>query len=215
MTRVGLLRAGYAALGVAILSLVGSFVPSLGWLITASALLAFVGATLLAFSQDEFPKWAGLTFIAYAALTFLVFMAATPATIRLKFWSGFFNAAPSPVWAALQEYLLLALPLMITATALVAAWEREHGPRLLLFGSLAGVIAVAILTVALNPATAASNDGDDENPNTTERDNTPDILRAHTQATSQAGLLNVLLALSTGAGATGALWAAWRPDEYH
>lgn len=205
MTRLAVLRSGYAAFGLSILALAGSFVPALGWLILLSALVAVAGAILLVFSDDDIPRWAGIAFLAYAALTFVVFVAATPATIRFSFWNGFVNSEPHALWSALQAYLLLALPLMTAATALVAAWEREHGARILLAGAVAGILMVGVLTVVLSPdAPEEGGSGSDA-----------DLARAQSEAASQGRLLNTLLALSAGAGAAGAVWAAARPDEFH
>lgn len=209
MTRVGLLRAGYGGLGIAILCLSGSFVPAAGWLVLLSPIVAVVAAGLLAFSRDDIPKWAGIAFLAYAALSFAAFVASTPTTIKLSFWRGWANQDPSPVAQAFQEYLLLALPIMVAATALVAAWEREDGARLLLAGALVGIIAVGGLTIALTPTTGAGDDG------SLPGDGSEDILQAQARARSQANLLSILLVLSAGAGAAGSFWAAARPEDYH
>lgn len=210
MTRLRVLQAGYALLGVAVLCLVGAVLPSLSALVIVSPVIAFAGAVMLAFSDDHFPKWAGFAFIAYAIVMLLVFLAATPATIRLSFFKGFANTSPSPVWGYVVEYLALALPIMVTATALVAAWERENGARLLLAGALVGILAVAVLTFALQPGESDTVSGADAS----EANRTRDLLDAEAKASSQGGLLRVLLALSVTAGSAGALWAAWRPDEY-
>ena len=193
MTRVGLLQAGYAGLGIAILCLAGTFSASLGWLVVLSPIVAVVAAFLLLFSQDDIPKWAGVAFLAYALVSLIAFLAATPATIKLSFWKGWANQDPSPIAQAFQDYLLLALPIMITATALVAAWEREHGARLLLAGALVGIIAVGGLTIVLDPTTGADGSSGDNA--------TDDVLEADARARQQAGLLSVLLALSAAAGA--------------
>ena len=199
-TRVGLLRAGYVALGFAILSLAGSFSPALAWLVLVSPVLAFVGAICLAFSGDDIPKWAGIAFLAYAGITLAAFILTTPATIRLSFWRGWANAEPHPVAAAVAEYLLLAMMLMPIATALVAAWERENASRVLLTGGLLGLLMVGVLTILLDPGTGTT---------------AADIARVESKANAQAQLLNLLLVLSAAAGAAGAWWAAWRPEEYN
>lgn len=208
-SRVGLLRAGYIALGFSILCLAGSFTESFGWLVLLSPVFALVGAICLAFSGDDIPKWAGIAFLVYAGITLVAFIATTPATIRLSFWRGWANADPHPVAAAVADYLVLAMMLMPAATALVAAWEREHGPRLLLMGAVVGLVAVGVLTVVLDPTP--------ESPPVDTETGRPavDIAGAQEDAEAQARLLGILLALSAAAGAAGAWWAAWRPEEYH
>lgn len=211
MARLGVLRAGYGTLAFAIACLSGTFVSSLGWLVLVSPVAAFVGAVLLAFSQDDIPKWAGLAFVVYAVLTFAAFLAATPTTIHFKFLAGTANPNPHPVAVALQDYLLVALPIMLLATALVASWERENGVRLLLAGALVGIVAAAGMTLTLGADEDAS--GGDGNQTAEEIDAEQRAARA--RAASQGDLLKWLLGLSVLAGAAGAAWAAARPDELH
>lgn len=206
MVRVVALRVGYAALGLAILALAGGTLPALGSAVLLSPVLALAGAGALLFSRDDLPRWAGVASLAYFLLTFLAFLAATPATIRLSFWKGFANDDPSPLFEAITEYLVLALPVMVCATALAAAWEREHGARLLLGGALAGLVVLAVLTVALVPAEPDVQEGETQ---------PSEVVESASRARTQGRLLNLLLALSAAAGAAGAFWAAARPDEFH
>lgn len=192
MTRVALLRSGYGAFGLAFAALGASFFVSP--LILVGLVLALAGGALLAFSDDELPKWAGVALVAYFVVSLVAFLAATPVTIRLEFFNGFLNQSPSPLARAVFDYIVLAFPLMLGATAVAAAWEREWPPRILLLGAFAGFLLVGVLTLVLVPrGTGAS-----------------DLARA----SSQADILRMLFAVSAGAGAVGAFWAAARPEEY-
>lgn len=186
MTRVGLLRAGYAAFAVAFLAVVASLAA--GAFLLVAILAALAGAFLLTWSRDELPKWAGLAMLGYFALTLVAFAASTPITIN-KGGGYFLNDAPSPVFAQLFYYIGFAFPVMLGATALAATWERERGVRNLLLASLAGFVLMALLTFALRPSSPGA-------------------------AAMQGGLLKLLAAAAALAGVAGAAWAAARPDEY-
>lgn len=192
MTRLAVLRAGYAAIGLAFAAMAATLVvPSL---LLAGVALAVLGGLLLAISDDDLPKWAGAALLTYVVVTLAAFIASTPVTVRLDFFKGFLNAEPSAAARATFEYLGLALPIMLCGCAIAAAWEREAAPRVLLFGAIGGFFLVAILTVALVPRGI-------------DADAAADVAR------SQGDLLRVLFAVSAGVGATGALWAASRPDS--
>lgn len=186
VTRVRVLAAGYAAFAVAFAALAGSAYA--GALLLPALALGLAAALLLAFSQDELPKWAGLVLLAYFLLIVAAFLLATPITIRRGGSYGI-----EPLDRALAEnvlyYLGLASPMMLGGTALAAAWERENAARLLLFGSVGGFLVVAALTVLLGAETQAA-------------------------AASQGDLLQLLFALSAVAGAAGATWSAIRPQEF-
>ena len=190
MTRSGVLRAGYVALGLAFLALAGASVA--GSLLIPGLLLAFAGAIVLLFSQDDLPKWAGITLLAYYALLVLAFLAATPITIRKGGAFGFEPLAPD-LAADVEYYLGLVFPLMLTATSLAAAWERERPVRYLLLAAALGFVLVAILTVVQRPGGATSTD----------------VARA----AAQGSLLAALIGLSALAGAAGTFWSAARPEE--
>lgn len=188
MTRVTVLRLGYGALGVTLLALAVGQVA--GALIPAGLAVALVAGFLLAFSDDDLPKWAGITLLAYLLVSVLTFVAASPITIR----GGARLYVPAMADESLQYYLFLASPLLLTATGLAAAWERERPARFLLAGALAGFVVVAGLTLSLAPNGSTS--------------------AAVSTAQQQGNLLEVLYALSAIAGASGALWSASRPEEY-
>lgn len=209
MDRVALLRAGYATLGLSLLSFGGSLV--VGALVFLGIGFALLGGILLALSGDDLPRWSGLSLVLYFLVTVGAFVAATPFTVRLEFFSGFLNDQPSPFASKFFEYLVLVLPVMVAGTALAAAWEREWTPRLLLGGSAAGFALVILLTLVLQPA-----DGAEDAVNGTmapEAANQAADEAAATAAT-QSALLRSLMALSAAAGSFGAFWAASRPDEY-
>lgn len=186
-----MLRLGYGAFGLAFAALGASFFA--GAALPLALVLGFLGGVLLAFSDDDLPKWAGLALVLYFLLSLAAFAAATPVTVRLEAWDGFVNSAPSPLAEAVFEYLVLAMPLMLGATAIVAAWEREWPPRVLLVAAVAGFVLVALLTILLVPRGTDS--------------------AAIAAATTQGRLLEGLFAVSAAAGAVGALWAAARPEE--
>ena len=183
-----MLRAGYGGLALAFGGIAaGAYVPTL--LLPALA-LALVAGLLLAISDDDLPKWAGLAIIAYFVLTVLVFLAATPITID-KGDGYFLNAAPTEVAQEAFYWLTFAAPLMLAGAAIVASWERELPSRVLLLGAVGGFILVGILTVALIPKDLSVD-----------------------SAKQQGEMIKILLALSAAAGASGVLWAAGRPEEY-
>jgi hypothetical protein len=189
MSRVALLRAGYAAFCVAFLA-VAVTIQGAGVAFFLGLLAALVAGFLLAFSRDELPKWAGLALLAYFGLTILAFLAATPVTID-KGGGYFVNDKPSATFQAVSGYLVLAFPIMLGGAALAAAWERERGPKTLLFAALAASVVWAVLSFALLPPSAQA-----------------------TAAQSQNHLLDLLAVAACLVGAAGALWAALRPDEY-
>lgn len=192
MDRVVLLRWGYAALGLSFVAFAASTV--LGAAALAGIALALVAGVLLALSGDDLPRWAGLALVLYFVVTLLVFLAATPVTVRLESFRGFVNDDPSPLAEAVFGYLVMAMPLMMAATGVASAWEREWPPRLLLWGSLAAFLLVSVLHVVLAPTQA-------------------DELGA-ARGETYGRLMTSLFGLSGAVGALGALWAAARPDEY-
>lgn len=187
-----MLRGGYAAFGLAYVALAASVLVQAA--LPAGLVLVLVGAILLSLSQDDLPKWSGLALVGYYVVTLLAFVASTPITIN-KGGRYFVNDAPPELANALFSYLVLALPLMLGAATLAAAWEREWPPRLLLCGSIGGFLLVGILSIFLLP-------------------NGEDVTEAAQSAKLQADLIQTLFAVSAAAGAVGALWAATRPDEY-
>lgn len=205
VTRVAILRAGYAALGLAFLALAGTL--SVGSLLLAGLGLALLGGLLLAFSDDDIPKWSGLALVAYFVLSALAFLAATPITIDRG--DGYFvNPAPPELAGEVLYWMGLVSPLVLAAVTIAAAWERERAPRVLLLGAVAGFLLVGILSVALvtnlDPVCAADP---------LAQGCAGAAERAAAQARQQADLLRVLSAVSALAAAVGALWAASRPEE--
>lgn len=200
MTRLGVLRLGYGAIGASFAALaLSTFVGALLFLGLA---LAFVGGVLLAFSDDDLPKWAGIALLGYFLFCVVAFLAATPITIDRG--DGYFvNKAPPELANKVMEYLVLLSPLMLGATAAAAAWEREHAPRLLLFGAVAGFVVVAILSLLLVPEVAAGN----------AEEVAEEVANAASSARAQGDMLRTLFSVSAAAGAAGAIWAAGRPDE--
>jgi len=187
VTRVQVLRAGYAALGLAFLALAWS--P----LLLAGLVIAFAGSILLLFSDDDMPKWSGLVLLLYYALLILSFLFSAPITFR---GGGFYLDPLQPALASLVQYYLgLAFPLILAATALTAAWERERGARFLLLGAALGFVLVAILTIALRPTGEKAE-------------------QLAQSARQQGALVTILVALAALAGAAGAFWGAARPEEY-
>lgn len=187
VTRLAVLRSGYVCFGLAFAALGASLIAPAG--LALVLLLGLSGGVLLAFSDDEMPKWAGLALLVYFVISLVAFLAATPVTVRLDFFKGFINSEPSSLASAVSRYLALALPVMLGGTAIAAAWEREVPPRALLVAAVGGFILVGILDVALVPSGQGS-------------------------AQAQGGLLKALFGVSALAGAVGAAWAAARPDEY-
>lgn len=189
MTRIGILRAGYATLAVGFLAAAGTFVA--GQLFFVELLAALVAGILLAASGDDLPKWTGRALLAYFVLTILAFFAATPITIDRG--SGFFvNDKPSPLLVNVQSYLLQAFGVTLAGATLAAAWERERGARNLAAASLVGFVLFAILSYTLKPSSGADAG----------------------VAMQQGGALQVLAALAGLAGFASAAWCAARPDEY-
>lgn len=189
MTRVGVLRLGYAAFALAFVCLAAS--PWLGALLATGLAAALIGAVLLIFSGDDLPKWAGVTILVYILVLVLVFLLATSLTIQ---GSEFYYESPAPDLAdALFQYFALAIPLILAGAVLAAAWERELPARYLLIGSIAGYVILAIITITTQPA------GD-----------TPEAIAA---AKAQGDLLENLFAISALASAAGAGWAAARVEE--
>lgn len=186
--KAALLRAGYAALGIAFAAIAASvYVP---FLLIPGLFVALVGGFLLAFSGDDLPKWAGIVILVYFALTVLVFLAATPVTIN-KGGRFFVNATPTRIAQDAVYWLGLAAPLMLAAAAVLSVWERETAPRVLLFGAIGGFVVVGLLSAILVPADLSAD-----------------------AARQQGDLVKGLFAVSAAAGAAGALWAAGRADEY-
>lgn len=181
-----MLRSGYAALGMAFAALAGSI--SVPTLVLPGLALAFVAGLLLAFSDDELPKWAGMALMGYFVMSALLFLAATPITIN-RGERYFVNPAPPELAGEIFYWLGLVSPLILAGAAIAAAWERERAPRVLLFGAIGGFVLVALLSVILVPDGTAA------------------------QAEAQGEWLRILFAVSAAAGATGALWAASRPQE--
>ena len=191
VTRVRVLRAGYAAFAAAFAVLVASVAA--GSLLPYALLVGLAAALLLVFSDDDLPKWAGVVLVAYFALILVAFLLATPITVRTG--GSFGIEPPNPRLAEQVGYYLGALsPLMLAGTALAAAWEREKPARLLLMGAVGGLLVVGVLTFALRPAGTALTDVQ--------------------RAASQASLLNLLFAISALSGAAGAAWSAARPQEF-
>lgn len=192
MTRVAVLRAGYASFALAFGALAASALA--GSLVLAALAIALLGALLLLFSDDDLPKWAGIVLLAYFGLIMASFLLATPITVRRG--GSFGIEPPNPALATnVLYYLGLASPLMLAGTALAAAWERERPARLLLLGAVGGLVVVAILTVTVTPSGA-------------------DAAAVARAAASQGNLLQLLFGLSAVAGAGGALWSAARPEEF-
>lgn len=194
MSRVGLLRAGYLVFGLAFLAIAATEL-GVGAALFLGLAASLVAGILLAFSQDDVPKWAGIVMVAYFAFSVLMFLASTPITIN-KGEGYFVNDSPSKTFAAVFDYALLAFPIMLAAAAFIAVWERERGPRILLGISIAGAILWAVLSFLLVPEAGG---------------------RTSAVAAAAASQNRLLDAVAVGAallGAAGAAWAAWRPDEY-
>lgn len=196
MDRVRLLRLGYGALGLSFVAFGAAAVlePVALLAIPLAILLAIVAGVLLTLSGDDLPRWSGAALLLYFLVTLLVFLAATPVTVRLDFFKGYLNDDPSPYAELVLRYLVLALPLMMAATASAAVLEREWPPRLLLGGAILGFVLVTVLEIVLVPTGARET--------------------AASTALAQGNLLRALFGISALAGALGALWAATRPDEY-
>lgn len=189
MTRVVVLRAGYAAFALAFAALAAS--AAAGALLPLALLVGFVGAVLLLFCDDDLPKWAGVVLLCYFGLILVAFILANPITVRKG--GSFGIEPPNPELATTVTYYLGALsPLMLAATAAAAAWERERPARLLLIGAVGGFLVVGILTFALRPGSVE------------------EVQRA----ASQGNLLRLLLGVSALSAAVGAAWSAARPEEF-
>lgn len=210
VTRLAVLRSGYATLGLAFLALAASVaVPSL---VLPALLAALVGGILLAFSDDELPKWAGIVLVTYFALVLLAFLAATPITID-KGEGYFVNSAPPALANDIVYWMGLLSPLILSGVGILAAWEREKAPRTLLIGALAGFLLVAGLTITLDtdvdPDCAVT-----QNASTANAECFAAAQNAANELKERGRMLSYLSALSAGVAAVGALWAASRPDEY-
>lgn len=192
MTRVQILRAGYAALGLAFLALAGS--TASGALLLAGLAVGFVASILLLFSDDELPKWSGGVILAYFVLFVISFLFASTITVR----SGGAYHLEFPATALFDQvktWLSLAFPLFLAGTTIAAAWERELPARWLLIGAACGFVLVAILTVTLTPTGQQATE--------------------IAQSGQRQGNATIIIgALSALAGAAGAMWSAARPDEY-
>ena len=191
MTRVTVLRAGYAAFALAFAAMAAS--AWAGSLLVAAFAVGFVAAVLLLFSDDDLPRWSGVVLLAYFLLVLVAFLLSTPITVRTGGSYGI--EPPFPRLAEAVTYYLAALsPLLLAGTALAAAWERERPARLLLMGAVGGFVVVGILTFTLAPEAASAT--------------------AVQRAESQGDLLRLLLALCAVSAAVGAGWSAARPEEY-
>lgn len=207
MTRIGVLRAGYGALGFAFAGLAaGIAVPSL---VIPGLALGLVAGALLAFSDDPLPKWSGIALVVYFVVTVVAFLAATGITVELGGERYFVNDSPAAATQSITSWITLASPLMLAGAGTVAVWERERPPRILLLGAIAGFVIVGILTAVLVP---------ELDPKCATDAFAPGCAGAAQQAAAegarQGNMLRMLTAVSAAAGAAGAIWAAGRPDEY-
>lgn len=193
MTHRAVLRSGYGALGIAFAALAaGAWVP---FLVIPGLGIAFLAGMLLAFADDDWPKWAGISLVVYFAVTVLTFIVASGATINIRGQSFFLNDSPPASLATITNWITIFSPLMLAAAGIAATWDRERAPRVLLMGAAGGFLLVALLSVILRPS------GED-------------AALAAGAAQSQGRLLQALFALSAATGAAGALWAAGRPGSY-
>lgn len=192
VTRLVVLRSGYGALGLAFLALAAGYVVDS--LVILGLVIALVGGVLLAFSDDDLPKWAGITIVVYFVVTVLAFLAASGMTIKVGEQRFFWNDSPAAAAEQVMTWFFLVSPLMLGAAAIVASWERENAARILLFGAVGGFILVAVLSVILVPSGTGST--------------------AAASAQRQGDMVQGLFAASAAAGALGSLWAAGRPDSY-
>lgn len=190
VTRLVVLRSGYAALGLAFLALAAGYVVDS--LVILGLVIALVGGLLLAFSDDDLPKWAGIALIAYFIVTVLAFFAATGITIKIGGEQFFWNDSPADAAAQITTWIFLVSPLMLAGAAIVASWERENAARFLLFGAVGGFVLVAILSILLVPSGTGP--------------------AAIASAERQGDMVQGLFAASAAAGALGSLWAAGRAD---
>lgn len=193
VTHSGVLRGGYGSLGLAFVALAGgAWVPSL---VVPGLGLAFLAGILLAFSDDDRPKWAGIALVVYFAVTVLAFLVASGTTINIRGQRFFLNDSPPETLGTITSWITLLSPLMLAGAAIAATWDRERPPRVLLVGAVGGFVVVALLSVILTPAGI-------------------DSAAAATSAQAQGRMLQLLFAVSAVAGAAGALWAAGRPESY-
>lgn len=183
-----MLRAGYAGLGIAFAALAGSIY--IGALLLPGLAVALLAGIFLAVSDDDIPKWAGIALLAYFVLSAIAFLVATPVTIN-KGDRYFVNKAPPELANDIVYWLGLASPVILAGAAIVASWERELAPRVLLYGAAGGFVLVGILTMVLVPDSAAAAEASRE----------------------QGNMLRTLFAVSAAAGALGSLWSASRPEE--
>lgn len=196
MKNTALLRGGYGALGIAFACLAaGAWIPGV---VIPGLLVAFVGAILLAFCDDDHPKWAGIALIVYFLVTALAFVIASGATINIRGQRFFVNDSPPEAMATITNWITLFSPLMLASAGIAAAWDRERPPRVLLAGAIGGFLLVALLSVFLAPDAAGS----------------ATLAGAADEAEAQGRMLQLLFAVSAATGALGALWAASRPDSY-
>lgn len=204
MAHVGVLRAGYGAFALAFAAFAGAAYA--GGLTLVALLLALVGGVLLAFSDDDLPKWAGLALVAYFGLTALAFLATTPITIHSGGSSYYF--APPDLATLVIFGMGLVSPLVLAGAGIVATWERERAPRLLLMGAALGFVVVAAFTLTLTPDLDPECAAD---PNRSGCEGA--AAEAAAQAQRQGGLIGILFALSGACGLGGCAWAAARPQE--
>lgn len=198
MSRVRFLRAGYAALALALFALAGSALS--GALLLLALPCALAGGILLALSRDDLPRGAGITLLAYFLLTLVFFLLSSPITLRGNY---FVNGAPPALAEAVYGYLVLALPVFIVAAGLVASWEREWPARTTFLVALIGFLLVGVLNYTLLPSAPSS-----------ETATSAEILAARAKAETYGHILQGLFAVFALAGAIGATWSAARPDEY-
>lgn len=192
--RTAFLRGGYAGLALAFAALAaGAWVSSL---VIPGLAVALLAGALLAFSDDDRPKWAGIALLVYFGVTVLAFVAASGFTINVRGQRFFFNDSPAETISIITSWITLVSPLMIAVAASAAIWDRERPPRVLLGGAIAGFLLVAVLTVVLVPTDVG------------------DAVLAAEAAQTQGRMLRILFAVSAATGALGALWAAGRPESY-
>lgn len=207
MTRLGVLRAGYGALGFAFLALAGSAYA--GSLVLVGLAAGFAAGILLAFSDDDLPKYAGLTLVVYFVLALVAFLAATPITIKSGGDRYFANPAPPDIAREVIYWMGLVSPLILTAAGVLAVWERERSPRVLLVSAAAGFVLVGVLSVVLVPELSPQCANDPFAPGCEGA-----AERVATEVREQGTMLRALTAMSAVAAAIGTLWAAGRADEF-
>lgn len=208
VTRLVVLRSGYAALGFAFVALAASVaVPSL---VLPGLMAAFLGGVLLAFSDEDLPKWAGIVLVTYFLLVLVAFVAATPITIN-KGDRYFVNKAPPELAGEVLYWMGVLSPIILSGVAILAAWERDRVPRFLLVGALGGFLLAATLTLALTPTLDAQCGVQDET-GASASDCMQKAQQATNEARSRGQMLSYLTAASAATAALGTFWAAGRPD---